>query len=105
VDASFQPDDLIGNAFGIIRGARTSVRLWFDASVARIVERRSWHPSQKVTRVTDGIELALVVDGTDELLSWVLSFGEKAMVLEPEMLRAEARKIAKAMLARYEVHA
>ena len=70
-------------------GPRTRVRIRFDTKVARFVQRRQWHPTQKIKRVDGGIELTMEVAGTLELLSWVLGFGDKAEVLEPESLREE----------------
>lgn len=40
----------------------------------------------------------------ENLLSWVLSFGDMVQVIEPKELRLELRNHAKNMLQRYEVH-
>ena len=85
--ADYQPSKLAEGAFGLISGPRTRVRVFFDAKVARFVRRRRWHPSQVVKRVAGGIELTMEVSGTVEVVSWVLGFGDKAEVLEPQSLR------------------
>jgi predicted DNA-binding transcriptional regulator YafY len=41
------------------------------------------------------------VGGTAELVSWVLSFGDGAEVLEPEPLRDEVARTLDAALSRY----
>ncbi|MBI5546099.1 MAG: transcriptional regulator [Deltaproteobacteria bacterium] len=87
--ADFQPSQLTEGAFGLIGGPRTKVRIFFDEKVARFVRRRQWHPTQQIKHVDGGIELSMEVAGTVELMSWVLGFGDKAEVLEPEGLRAE----------------
>lgn len=85
----FRPEQLTEGAFGLIRGEPTQVRIRFDDKVARYVQRRQWHPSQRFRRAPGGgVEMTLDVRGTVELVSWVLGFGDKAEVLEPADLRA-----------------
>jgi len=86
----FRPEQLTEGAFGLIRGEPTRVRIRFDDKVARYVQRRQWHPTQRFQRhAGGGVELTMDVQGTVELVSWVLGFGDKAEVLEPASLRAE----------------
>jgi predicted DNA-binding transcriptional regulator YafY len=96
--ADFRPEQITEGAFGLIRGREAArVRIWFDAKVARYVQRRQWHPSQRFRRAGAGIELTLDVQGTTELVSWVLGFGDKARVVEPATLRFEVgRELARA---------
>lgn len=83
----YQPAQLAEGAFGLILGPKTRVRIFFDDKVARFVRRRLWHPTQKIRRVEHGIEITMDVRGTTELASWVLGFGDQAVVLEPDSLR------------------
>lgn len=99
--ADFQPAKLVEGSFGLFTGTPTLVRVFFDDKVAKYVKRREWHPSQKIEKVNGGIILALEVHGTLELMSWVLGFGEKAEILEPESLRAEAARVVEAAAKRY----
>ena len=87
--ADYQPSQLSEGMFGLIGGPRTRVRIFFDEKVSRYVRRRQWHPTQEIKKVEGGVELTMEVAGTVELLSWVLGFGDKAEVLEPESLREE----------------
>jgi predicted DNA-binding transcriptional regulator YafY len=57
------------------------------AKVLRYVQRRRSHATQEIKKVAGGIELTMKVAGTVELTSWVLGFGDKAEVIEPESLR------------------
>jgi predicted DNA-binding transcriptional regulator YafY len=88
--ADFQPAQLTEGAFGLIRGKEaTRVRIWFDEKVARYVQRRQWHPSQRFKKgKRGGIEMTMDVRGTTEVVSWVLGFGDKARVVEPPGLVA-----------------
>jgi predicted DNA-binding transcriptional regulator YafY len=84
----YRPAQLTEGAFGLIRGEATRVRILFDEKVARYVQRRQWHPSQRFRRVAGGgVEMTMDVRGTVELVSWVLGFGDKAKILEPGQLR------------------
>ena len=83
----YHPTQLAEGAFGLIGGPRTHVRIRFDESVARYVQRRRWHATQEIKKVAGGIELTMEVAGTVELTSWVLGFGDKSEVIEPASLR------------------
>lgn len=85
----YHPSGLAEGAFGLMMGPPTTVKIFFAAKVARFVTRRQWHPTQQFKKVRGGVEMTMVVRGTVELLSWVLSFGEHAEVLEPRELRHE----------------
>ena len=102
--ADFDPAKLTEGAFGLIGGERTKVRIFFDDKVARFVRRRLWHPTQRIKTVDGGIELTMEVAGTVEVLNWVLSYGDKAKVLEPESLRAQTSAEHEHALARYRIH-
>jgi proteasome accessory factor B len=87
--ADYRPEQLTEGTFGLFRGEATHVRILFDPKVARYVQRRQWHPTQRFRRVDGEIELTMDVQGTTELVSWVLGFGDKALVVEPLALRAQ----------------
>jgi predicted DNA-binding transcriptional regulator YafY len=98
--ADYQPAQLYEGAFGLIGGPRTLVRVFFTEKVARFVKRRLWHPTQQVHAVDGGIELTMEVAGTVELTTWVLGFGDQAVVREPESLRdAIAAELERALAA------
>jgi proteasome accessory factor B len=94
----YHPKQLTGGGFGLIPGAPTRVRVFFKQKVARFVRRRQWHPTQRIHNVEGGIELTMDVGGSTEVASWVLGFGDQAVVLEPASLRedvaAELRRAA-----------
>jgi proteasome accessory factor B len=67
------------------------------------VTEARWHPSQKLTAQRDGSLLAeFMLNSTEEIKSWVLSFGVHAVVLEPSTLRDEMRAEIQSMLGLYE---
>jgi len=93
--ADYRPEQLTEGAFGLIRGEPTRVRILFDPKVARYVQRRHWHSTQRFKSVHGAVEMTMDLRGTVEVLSWVLGFGDKARVLEPAALRdAVAAEVA-----------
>jgi proteasome accessory factor B len=88
----YRPEQLTEGSFGLHRaqGQPVRVRIRFDAKVARYVQRRMWHPTQRFRKLPGGgVELTMDVRGTVEIVSWVLGFGATAEVLEPASLRRE----------------
>ena len=100
---AYRPEQITGGAFGLIRGRETTrVRVRFDAQVARYVQRRVWHPTQKFrARPDGGVEMTMDARGTVEIVSWVLGFGGTAEVLEPSALRDEVAAELERVAARY----
>ncbi len=94
----FRPEQITEGAFGLIRGKEeTRVRIWFDEKVARYVQRRMWHPTQRFRKVAGGVEMTMEVRGTTEVVSWVLGFGATARVVAPDGLRDDvARELSRA---------
>ena len=90
--------------FGIFGGQKTRVRIRFAEKVARYVVRRRVHPSQRVETRKDGtVVLTMTVEGTEEIVSWVLGYGAHAEVLEPATLRERIADVVRAMRATYGV--
>ena len=64
------------------------VKVRFSPTVVRYVQEGKWHASQKLTHEKDGSLLAeFNLSSTEEIKHWVMSFGQHAVVLEPEGLR------------------
>ena len=76
-------------SFGVYQGdGEVHVTVRFDPAVARYVQESAWHGSQKLTKEKDGSLLAdFDLDGVEEIMRWILSFGKHAVVIEPEELR------------------
>ena len=102
-DANFDAEKYFSGAFNLYRSAeRHKVRIQFFGVAARLVAERVWHPSQKLTRRSDGsIVLAMTVSDIGEVAGWVLSWGPNAKVLGPGELRKEVVGSADALLEVY----
>lgn len=90
------------HAWGVIDDLAVTVRLRFSAAAARRVKESVWHHSQRVSDTPDGgCELILLVGGTREIRSWVLSWGAEVEVLEPAALREDVAGHARRMAVLY----
>jgi len=66
------------------------VRVELRGYAARMAEERRWHPTQELKRLDakgDRVELWFHLSRPEELFRWVLSWGSKARVIEPDVLK------------------
>jgi len=99
----FDAEDFMRTSFGVFRGEPQKVKVWFDAEVAEYIKERIWHESQEIRHQKDGaIIFEAEVAGTAEIMFWIMNWGSKAKVLEPESLKNRIRSEAVAMVNRYD---
>jgi len=102
IPESYQPEERFQGAFGIVEEEPLQVRVRFSPAIAHAIAERTWHPSQTVRMLPDsGVELPFRAGGRKEIVSWVLSYGSMAELLEPQELRDELARTAAAMAALY----
>ena len=102
VPEDFSLDEFTGPSFGVFQGEPVKVRVWFHPDVAGYIKEKIWHETQELHAQKDGsIIFEAEVAGTDEIKFWVMSWGSKALVLEPESLRNEIRAEAEALQESY----
>ena len=104
----FNLEQHLAGSWCIFRGKTSepiTVRVRFTSSVARFVQEKRWHPTQKLTPQPDSsLTAEYQLNALEELKAWVLSFGAKAEVLEPESLRQEiSQELIQALVA-YQKH-
>jgi predicted DNA-binding transcriptional regulator YafY len=101
----FSLDRHFGKAWRMMpSGTRTihDIKIRFDATVAENVADTHWHDSQDVEFLADGsVEVSFQVDGLEEIIWWILSYGPHCQVLGPPVLRERVVKLAKGMVERY----
>jgi proteasome accessory factor B len=102
IPEEYHPEEHFQRAFGIVSEEPFAVRVRFAPAIAHAIAERTWHPSQRLERLPDGgAELSFNAGGRLEILSWVLSYGALAELLEPAELREELARTAAAMAALY----
>jgi predicted DNA-binding transcriptional regulator YafY len=75
-------------AFGLLGYEAFPVRVQFSEAFANFIRERFWSEGQEIIDREDGeIELRFMAADEGQLVSWVLSFGVGAELLEPEYLR------------------
>ena len=98
----FNIDDFMKSSFGVFQGQPVRVRIRFAADIVDYIREKIWHETQQIAVQNDGsIIFEAEVAGIDEIKFWILKWGAKAAVLEPESLRDEIRKEAEAIVANY----
>ncbi|NNL75801.1 MAG: transcriptional regulator [Desulfobacterales bacterium] len=102
VPADFNVDEFMKVSFGVFQGQPVHVTVHFTSHAAGYVREKVWHKSQKISERSDG-SLIMEVDvaGTQEIKHWILRWGSRAQVLEPDSLREEIRSEAAEILGVY----
>jgi len=103
IPTNFDANAYLSSSWGIVAdGEVKTIKLKFATEIASIMEETIWHPSQVLERQSDGsVIMTLRVSDTVELYSWILGWGGKVEVLEPEEVRHYIIEAAKAMLDVY----
>lgn len=103
IPAEFNVDDYMRNCFGVFQGEPVKVKIHFAPEVAGYIQEKVWHESQEIHPQRDGgIVFEVEVAGIDEIKYWVMSWGSKALVLEPQSLIEAIRKEAESMTENYD---
>ncbi|WP_158304232.1 helix-turn-helix transcriptional regulator [Solidesulfovibrio magneticus] len=88
--------------FGLIKSASEKVTLVFDKSVSNYVTERTWSSDQTFKFLpTGGVEMSLTANSLEEVVAWILSFGDKTEVVEPAHLRTMVRNRLLKSLEKY----
>ncbi len=106
VPENFNLADWLEHSFGVFRsntGQLQTIRIHFASEVARYVKESNWHTSLKLTPQDDGsLIVEIQLTDTQEIKSWIMSFGPNAKVLGSEALVEETQKDLEVMLDDYQ---
>lgn len=98
----FNVDEFMKSSFGVFHGEPVRVRVWFAADIAEYIREKIWHETQTIESLPDGaIIFEAEVAGIAEIKFWLLKWGAKARVIEPEALRQAILAEAEAMARNY----
>jgi predicted DNA-binding transcriptional regulator YafY len=102
IPEDFSISEFLKVPFGMFREKPISVKVIFDKELSDYIQRRSWHPSQKIKELQDGrIFLTMTASGKEEIKAWILSFGAKAKVISPQSLQEEIKASISQALTQY----
>jgi predicted DNA-binding transcriptional regulator YafY len=83
-------------------GTIHKIKLHFDAAFAETVADTHWHDTQEVQWLADeSIHVSFSVDGLDEIIWWILSYGPHCRVIEPPELVERIRQLQKSAAEQY----
>lgn len=104
VPSDFRLDHYFHGAFGIYLGDLTEhVIIDFAPEARELVEARTWHPSQTVTRLDNGgVRLELDVSDLVQVANWAIGWGPLAHVRAPDALAARVAREHRQAAALYE---
>jgi predicted DNA-binding transcriptional regulator YafY len=99
----FDLNDFYQGRFGLWRAeSRVRVVVDFDASAAHEVRKRRFHPTQRLSAQRGGgVRLTMFVSDVERVASWVLAFGSRVRVVEPDELRKLVIRELRGAVARY----
>lgn len=95
-DSKFDVCEYLGRAWSMVpEGKLYNVKIRFLPEIAHSVAEVQWHSTQTVTFEEDGSAIVeFRVDGLNEIVWWILSYGDQAQVIAPRILRHKVIKIA-----------
>lgn len=101
--AEYDPEREFRDSFGVFLSGEEPDRIvvLLDGYWKTYALHHRWHPSQHIEKVDRGVHVELHVRPCHETVAWILSFGERAEVLEPARLRNEIGRRARALAKRY----
>lgn len=99
---SYSPEAHFSSAFGLVNDSPMKTRVRFSAEIAHSIKGRIWMPGQKISTDAEGrVIVEFEAAGQLEMVSWVLSYGMHAEVLDPPELRKEIKRQAKELRQLY----
>ncbi len=101
----FSLERYLGNAWNLMSqpGPDVNVVVRFSPLVARNVAEVAWHKTQRLEARDDGsLDFHVRVSGLNEIVWWILGYGDQAEVLWPRRLRQLVSQRAKNMCRLYE---
>jgi predicted DNA-binding transcriptional regulator YafY len=102
IPEEFNFEEFMRPSFGVFQGKGVKVKIRFAPDAAGYIREKIWHGTQEIIPQKDGsIVFEAEVAGTDEIKFWVMSWGSKAEVIEPESLREEIRAESEVMAEKY----
>ncbi len=100
--ASFDVTHYVHGEFGLGRPSKTRVLVEFDARVADEIRAKKWSRDQRIAMSPDGrLRLSVPLVNLDAFITWVLSFGDAARVVEPFEVARQVGEVLKRAAERY----
>lgn len=99
--ADFALSDYLSDSWQVFRGPLRHIRVKFKGTAMTAVMTTRHHPSEKKKRHRGFVIYEAAARGDDDIINWVLSFGNNAELLEPEELREKLKARLKETIELY----
>lgn len=100
--AGFDVDQFVHGELGIAPPTRARATVEFDARVADEIKSKKWNAQQKILTSPDGrVRLQIPLVNVDQLVAFVLSWGDAARVVDPPELVDRVAETLSRALQRY----
>lgn len=102
--ATFNVEEFAATSIsGVLHGdASVAVQVRFAARVSKAAVAARAVPERAVEHLADGsVEIAYMVSDADELVRWVLGWGDQAEVIAPPEVRDRARELIEQIASKY----
>ena len=94
--------EFLKDNFGIWHEEPVDVVIRFDKLVSNTIRERIWHHSQSLRQLEDGgLELSMHVGPSEELIAWILRWGNHSEVMSPDSLRKQIQRVFMEGVDRY----
>jgi predicted DNA-binding transcriptional regulator YafY len=99
----FSLDTHFGKAWRMVpSGTIHQIKLHFAADFAETVADTHWHDTQQIDWNPDGsIHATFEVDGLEEIIWWILSYGPHCKVIEPAELKQRVQQLHQVAAGQY----
>lgn len=99
LDEAFTPRKVSRTGFGVFDGKPEKVEVRFHPDIAPFIAEKIWHPTQKLSFDEEGwLVFRARLSGMHEFVGWVMSWGERAELVQPAMWRRLVRERAEGIV-------
>ena len=104
VPNDFKAEQYLKGSLKMFRGeADFEVVIQFNRGAADLIRERKWHASQQITDLPGGgVQMQMRLNSLEEIEGWILSWGKRAKVLQPQELINRLKKTISSLVKIYE---
>ena len=97
-DKSFSLEKYFEGSWEMYQGETIDFKIRFWGKGAKVIETGKRHPTEKIEKLKDGsVIYSASAKGEEEILRWILTFGEEAEILQPVSLKEKMQEMVEKM--------
>jgi predicted DNA-binding transcriptional regulator YafY len=99
---TFSLKEYLSDNWGVFKGDKIRVSIRFSGELEELINNTKWHTTQEIKLEDNNfIKFTVYLDETEEIKKWIMGFGRRAEVIEPQELREEIKEEIQDMLKKY----